>query len=133
MGKQFSGLSTSGEEGSAPPSKPVARLPTASGGGTTPAAGTPPVKGKKGGKGTRSRSAPPSGGGGISTRSSFGSAGGGSRHTSGVTLPCSENVIGPHLGVTGPAFSCNHCEEEGHWKGECPAYWGFLGKPLPGW
>jgi hypothetical protein len=133
LGKRFSGLSTSGDGGSALSSKPSARVPAHSGGGTTPAAGTPPAKGKKGAKGARSRSAPPSGGGGVSTRSSSGSAGGGSRYTLGVTLPCSEGVIGPHLGIPGPAFQCHHCEEEGHWKGECPVYWGSLNKPLPGW
>ena len=23
--------------------------------------------------------------------------------------------------------------EEGHWKGECPAYWASIDSPLPGW
>ena len=35
--------------------------------------------------------------------------------------------------MAGPTFACHHCKEEGHWKGECPYYWGSLDDPLPGW
>ncbi|NDC79551.1 MAG: hypothetical protein EBZ67_17025, partial [Chitinophagia bacterium] len=51
----------------------------------------------------------------------------------GVTLPSSESIIGPHLGIPGPAFACHHCGEDGHWRGECPAFWGSKDLPLPGW
>ena len=50
-----------------------------------------------------------------------------------MTLPSSDTIIGPHLGVAGPSFACHHCQEEGHWKGECPAYWASIDSPLPGW
>ena len=50
-----------------------------------------------------------------------------------MTLQSSETIIGPHLGVAGPSFACHHCQEEGHWKGECPSYWESINDPLPGW
>ena len=30
-------------------------------------------------------------------------------------------------------IECHRCGEKGHWKGECPVFWGEQGKPLPGW
>jgi len=57
----------------------------------------------------------------------------GKRYTPNVTWPSSADIIGPVLGVAGPSFRCHQCNESGHWKGECPEYWGKKGKPLPGW
>ena len=98
------------------------------------------------------RSSPPassgSGGGGGKTTPSVGAKGkgapsdgsgvAGQRHIYksckvGHTLPSSAVVIGPALGLEGPTFACNCCGEKGHWKGECPRFWGEQDKPLPGW
>lgn len=57
----------------------------------------------------------------------------GKRYTSNVTWPSSADILGPVLGVDGPTFKCHQCNESGHWKGECPVFWGRKGKPLPGW
>jgi len=59
--------------------------------------------------------------------------GAGPRYRTGRSLPSSVSIIGPHLGVAGPTFKCHQCNEVGHWKGECPIFWGSKGKPLPGW
>jgi hypothetical protein len=130
LGQKFSSLSTSAGGGAAAgsaasggssttpaaSSRTVAAAPSPAGGG-----GSAPGRGGGAGKGNRSRSAPPA------------NAQAKVRYALGVTLPSSESIIGPHLGIPGPAFSCHHCGEDGHWRGECPAFWGSKDLPLPGW
>jgi len=50
-----------------------------------------------------------------------------------MTWPSSEDILGPVLGIGGPPFDCHACGQSGHWKGECPVFWGKKGKSLPGW
>ena len=51
----------------------------------------------------------------------------------GVHFPTSKEVIGDMIGIEGPRMPCWDCKQQGHSAGECPAAYGRLGKPLPGW
>ena len=77
----------------------------------------------------------PSSNRGAKSRSPAASSSGASvpRYRTGISLPSSESIIGPHLGISSPPFSCHFCRDSGHWKGECPAFWGSRDTPLPGW
>jgi hypothetical protein len=46
-------------------------------------------------------------------------------------IPCSQEIVGDHLGVSGTPM-CRLCSQGAHYHGECPTAWGNLGKPLPG-
>ena len=46
-------------------------------------------------------------------------------------IPCSQDIVGDHLGVSGTPM-CRLCGQGAHYHGECPTAWGNLGKPLPG-
>ncbi len=54
----------------------------------------------------------------------------------GVNAPSSKAIVGEHIGLDGPGagFTCWGCNAVGvgHFKGECPTFWGKQGKPLPG-
>jgi hypothetical protein len=60
----------------------------------------------------------------------------GNNLTFGVHAPCSKTIVGEHIGLDGPGgnFTCWGCRltGAGHFKGECPVFWGSKGKPLPG-
>jgi hypothetical protein len=54
----------------------------------------------------------------------------------GVSIPCSKSIVGVKIGLEGPGpnFRCWGCAKTGvgHYKGECPKFWGSKGRPLPG-
>jgi len=47
------------------------------------------------------------------------------------SVPCSVDIVGETLGVSGSPF-CGRCKSGHHYHGECPLEWGKLGRPLPG-
>jgi hypothetical protein len=53
-----------------------------------------------------------------------------------VSIPCSKSIVGVKIGLEGPGpnFRCWGCAKTGvgHYKGECPKFWGSKGRPLPG-
>jgi hypothetical protein len=87
--------------------------------------GTPPAKSVQLAAGGGSSQA-----GGSSSRAG---AGRGKKYILNMTWPSSEDILGPVLGIGGPPFDCHACGQSGHWKGECPVFWGKKGKSLPGW
>jgi hypothetical protein len=46
-------------------------------------------------------------------------------------IPCSVDIVGDTLGVSGSPF-CGKCKKGHHYFGECPVEWGKLRRPLPG-
>ncbi len=48
-----------------------------------------------------------------------------------VNIPCSADIVGDSLGVTG-AGTCSQCNNGDHYHGECPLKWGNTGTALPG-
>ena len=46
-------------------------------------------------------------------------------------IPCSADIVGDTLGVSGSPF-CGKCKKGHHYFGECPVEWGKLRRPLPG-
>jgi len=48
-----------------------------------------------------------------------------------LNIPCSADIVGDSLGVTGAA-TCTQCNSGEHYHGECPLKWGDSGTALPG-
>jgi hypothetical protein len=48
-----------------------------------------------------------------------------------INTPCSADIVGYSLGVTGVA-TCTQCNNGEHYHGECPLKWGNSGTALPG-
>ncbi len=113
LGKKFAGSDSSAMPGGAAPSSSrgasAPRVPAGAGRGLS------------------------GGGAGASAAKASSRSQPGLRFVRGRTIPSSESIIGPHLGIAGPDFECRGCKETGHWIGECPVYWGSQGDPLPGW
>jgi hypothetical protein len=93
----------------------------------------------------KASSAGQAGGGGSGGAKSSGSSGGGGADGGAVprklpvwrickfkiNIPCSADIVGDALGVTGVA-TCSVCNNGEHYHGECPLKWGDSGTALPG-